>query len=125
MSQGFDQTVWDGFEALGALGEQTSIAPLAATAKDLHDRLARSARGGPLAAFIATRGEGVADEDVREAMERFVEEAERLPVQYQQPAFQCLSDFRKARDAGTSGFLAGFALAICLAERVLKVSLGH
>jgi hypothetical protein len=121
MSQDFDQTVWNGYEALRMLGEQASLAALAATANNLYNHLARSARGGPLAAFIATRGEGVADKDVREAMNRFIEEAERLPLKYDQPAFQCLSDFRKARDAGNSKFLAGFALAICLGERLLKI----
>jgi hypothetical protein len=57
------QTVWEGFEALQSLGEHAPIPALASTAKDLHDRLARSARGGPIVAFIATRGESVAPDE--------------------------------------------------------------
>lgn len=103
MSENFDKTVWKGFEALQSLGEQAPISALATTAKDLHDRLGRSARGGPIVAFIATRGENVAPAEAVEAMDRFLEEVRRLPPKYEQPAFQCLSDFKKATASNNLG----------------------
>lgn len=118
-----DQTVWRGFEALEPLSKQDVSPDLAVAAGELYGILARSARGGPLAAFIATRGEGVADKDVRAAMDRLIAEAERLPS-FQQPAFQCLAEFKQAVKAGHSRFMSGFALAVCLTERVFKVQLG-
>jgi hypothetical protein len=78
MVEGFNQDVMKGFEALQALSEHAPIPSLATTAKDLHERLAKTGRGGPIVAFIATRGESVAPYDVVEAMNRFLEEAKKL-----------------------------------------------
>ena len=127
MSRNFDQTVWNGFEALQQLSVQSSIPALATAAKYLHGRLARSGHGGPIAAYIATRGENVAPDDVVDAMDRFVKESENLPPQYEQPAFQCLSDFKKATDAGVSRLLTGFALAVCLGNKLfnLEIKIGY
>lgn len=122
MAEKFDQTVWKGFEALQSLSRQASHPPLATSAKHLHECLAKTARGGPAVAFIAAQGEEVAPKEVVEAMGHFIEEVERLPPKYEQPAFQCLSDYKKAQAEGTSPLLAGFILAICLAERLLKIN---
>ena len=119
-----DKIVWNGFEALKSIGDQAAIPSLASAAKDLSDRLGRSARGGPIVAFIATRGESAAPDDVIEAMDHFVESLDELPAEYEQPAFQCLSDYRKATGEGTPRLLAGFVLAVCLVERLLSIKIG-
>jgi len=124
MVDAINQEVWKGYEALRTLGKQAPVPGLKSAAKDLHDKLARSARGGPIVAFIATRGEGVAPDDVVEAMNRFVEQAEKSSSSYEQPAFQCLSDFRKEQAAGHSRLLAGFTLAICLAACIVSIKVG-
>jgi len=106
---------------LQTLSEQAPIPSLKAASKDLLYSLNRTARGAPIYVFIARDGESVAPDDVVESMDRFLKEVERQSPKYQQPAFQCLSDFREAEAKGEPRLLAGFALAVCLARFLIPI----
>ncbi len=122
MSTNIDQIVWKGFEAIQKLSEQSSIPELATTAKDLSKRLGRGVRG-PTAAYIATQGESAASKDDKDSMCRFVKVVENLPSEYKDPVFQCLGDYMKAKKTKISPFLIGFVMAICLANKLLKIEI--
>ncbi|RNC64648.1 MAG: hypothetical protein ED859_18340 [Desulfuromonadales bacterium] len=124
MSQHINQLVWQGWRAIASLAAESPVPALTAASQELHALLGAPGRGGPIVAFIATRGEKAASPELVKAMDRLATEAEKLPPTYDQAAFQCLSDYKKAKEEGMHPFLAGFALAICLTERVFKIELG-
>ena len=122
--EAFYEKVWNGAQAIEALSQHAPTQELLQAAEQLRARLYAGVRG-PVVAYIATRGESAVTEYEATAMDTFVAAAKQLPSEYSQPAFQCLEDFEKCRTAGTSAFMCGLALAICLVERLIPKKEEH
>lgn len=122
MSDKLSETVWKGAKAVELIAEQAPDNDLAEAAKRLSEELYAPGRGGPIVAYIASRGDKAVEPRAQEAMEAFVEAVKPTSPKYDQPVFQCYADFEKCKASGTSTFMCGLMLALCYAERVIPLA---
>jgi hypothetical protein len=118
--------VFEGFEALQVLRQEWPDERLASIAGELHDELAKGARA-PMVEYIAHKGEEAADESLDAKMQDLVNATQESSSKFQQPCFQCLSDYQTAITGGSPKFLAGLALVVCIVSKlsIVKVTLGN